>query len=69
MPSPDQDGGGGGLLGRSGGLCGKEVGEQASWGGPALVLPPGCGQAGTLFFLFASCVEGLGKRRRLPGTG
>ena len=29
----------GGLLGRSGGLCGKEVGEQASWGGPALVLP------------------------------
>lgn len=30
------------------GPCGEEVGEQASWEGPALVLPR-CGQAGTLF--------------------
>ena len=35
------------------GPCGEEVGEQASWVGPALVLPPGCGQAGTLFSLRA----------------
>ena len=55
MPSPNQDGGGGGFAGAARGLCGEEVGEQASWEGPALVLPPGCGQAGTLFSLRELC--------------
>ena len=47
MPSPNQDGGGGGLLGRSG-LCGKEVGEQASWG-------PAVARQGRFFSLRELC--------------
>ena len=49
MPSPNQDGGGGGFAGAVRGLCGEEVGEQASWEGPALVLSPAVARQGRLF--------------------